>query len=80
MRDANGKPLRDGAAVRLLHAPPELLRGLPSEDREAIQWAANRADMRLVGRDDYGNVELEFKDFSGTRHWIFVRPSEVAAI
>ncbi|MDB5953994.1 hypothetical protein [Ramlibacter sp.] len=80
MLDVNGKPLVDGASVRLLHAPPELLHGLPSEDQEAIQWAARGASMRLVGKDDYGNVELEFKDFSGTRHWIFVRPTIVMAI
>lgn len=79
MVDANGKSLRDGASVKLLRAPPDLLRGLPAEDQEAIKWAANEVNMRLVGADDYGNVELEFKDPAGTRHWIFVRPTDVAA-
>ncbi|MBL0421727.1 hypothetical protein JI739_15320 [Ramlibacter sp. AW1] len=79
MRDVNGKPLIDGASVRLIRAPAELLRGLPLEDQEAIRWATNEVAMRLVGADDYGNVELEFKDPSGTRHWIFVQPTCVAA-
>ncbi len=79
MLDGNGKPLRDGASVRLLRAAPELLRGLPREDQEAIRWAAREVKMRLVGSDDYGNLELEFKDPAGTRHWIFVQPTDVAA-
>jgi hypothetical protein len=80
MRDRNGKPLRDGVSVKLLRAAPELLRGLPDEDQQAIKWAANEVDMRMVGADDYGNVELEFKAPDGARHWIFVRPADVAAV
>ncbi|WP_295977649.1 hypothetical protein [uncultured Variovorax sp.] len=76
--DSNGKPLADGALVRLLRAPPELLEGLPLVDCKAIRWAANEILMRMVGQDEYGNVELEFADPEGVRHWIFVRPTDVA--
>lgn len=63
--------------VRLLRASPELLQGLPAEDQAAIKWAAKEVSMRMVGADGYGNVELEFKDPAGTRHFIFVRPADV---
>lgn len=78
--DRNGVPLREGASVRLLRAAPELLNGLPREDQKAIEWAKKEAKLLLVGHDDYGNIELEFADPGGTRHWIFVHPADVAAV
>lgn len=80
MVDHNGRPLREGLSVRLLHARPELLRGLPEDDQEAILWATEGVNMLLVGTDDFGNVELEFDDPEGDTHWIFVRPGDVAAV
>lgn len=80
MRDSKGSPLREGAPVKLLRAAPELLKGLPEEDQNAIRWAAREVNMTFVGGDDYGNVELEFSDPSGCRHWIFVQPTDVAAV
>lgn len=80
MFDRNGRPLREGASVRLLRAGPELLRGLPEDDQEAIQRATKEVDMLMVGSDDFGNVELEFDDSEGDTHWIFVRPTDVAAV
>lgn len=79
-KDRNGVPLREGASVRLLRAAPELLNGLPDRDKVAIEWATRETELVLVGEDDYGNVELEFADPGGRRHWIFVRPTDVAAV
>lgn len=78
--DSNGRPLRDGASVRLLRAPPELLSGLPEEDQQAIRWAAKEATLTLTGHDGYGNIELEFSDPAGVIHFIYVPPSHVAAV
>lgn len=78
--DRNGRPLRDGAHVRLLQAAPDLLQDLPEEDQRAILWATKEVVLTLTGQDDYGNVELEFSDRAGVRHWIFVRPTDVAAL
>ena len=80
MNDVNGKPLKDGASVRLLRAPPELLKGLPKEDQAAIKWAEREVDMQMIGKDKFGNVELEFRDPEGTWHFIFVPPTAVAAV
>jgi hypothetical protein len=78
--DGNGRPLREGASVRLLRAPPELLNGLPDEDQRAIKWAAEGAALKMVGCDEYGNIELMFKAPDGVRHWIFVQPQHVVTI
>jgi hypothetical protein len=81
MMDRNGFQLREGEAVRLVRADPALLRGLPEEDQQAIQWATREAELILVGRDgSTGNVELEFQDPGGTMHWISVSPEDVAVV
>lgn len=81
LTDRNGIRLWEGASVRLVRADPGLLRGLPEEDQQAIQWASREAELVLVGQDDStGNLELEFRDPGGTMHWISVSPDDVAAI
>lgn len=81
MTDKFGTVLRDGVSVRLLSAPPDLLSGLPLEDQKAIKWAASDIiKLKFIGADDYGNAELEFRDPGGCMHWIFVKPTDIAAM
>jgi hypothetical protein len=62
-----------GQKVILKSAPPELLRGLPSEDQEAI--------LAIVGQPvafagySYGQAEIEFTDATGAGHSVWVEPS-----
>ena len=75
--DANGDRLRSGDHVKFLFAPPELVEGLPSKDRTAIERVVGR-DLELSGFDEYGHAELEFRALDGHRHTIWVRPSCLA--
>jgi hypothetical protein len=72
--DANGEQLRSGDRVKFLFAPAELVEGLPSDDRAAIERVVGR-DLELSGFDEYGHAELEFRASDGHRHTIWVRPS-----
>jgi hypothetical protein len=76
-RDSNGQMLRTGMHVRWVgNVPTSLLRNLPLPDQRAIQQAK---EMTVEGDDDFGNVELRFKDRSGSMHWIWVKPDVVIA-
>jgi len=75
--DANGDHLHAGDRVKFLFAPPELVEGLPFEDRTAIERVVGR-DLKLSGFDQYGHAELEFRAPDGIRHTIWVRPSCLA--
>lgn len=74
--DVSGKPLVAGSVVRLLRAPAELLRGLPSEDREAIKALVGRA-APVIQFDASGNAELEFTEVSNSMRTIWVNPAHL---
>ena len=65
-----------GDFVTLVFAPETLLQGLPEADQDAIKAVVGKP-VRVGGYDDYGHVELEFKDKNGIIHFIWVEPSAV---
>ncbi len=71
--DADGTKLHVGDRVRLLNAPDELLRGLPSADQDAIKRQVGE-DLVVQSFDPYGNAELEFKSDDDVVHSIWVNP------
>ena len=71
--------LTPGELVILISGIPDLISGLPVEDRNAIVDAAKRPIL-LVGYDDDGRAELSFTDASGNEHFIYVKPSQVKAM
>jgi len=76
-KDHNGRILQTGALVRWAGAvPSSLLRDLPKSDRRAIQQADG---MTVEGNDDFGNIELRFRDRFGSMHWIWVKSEFVQA-
>jgi hypothetical protein len=68
-----------GELVILISGIPELISGLPMEDRNAIVDAA-KSPILLVGYDDDGRAELNFRDTSGAEHFIYVQPSQIRAM
>jgi hypothetical protein len=77
--DANGEQLGSGDRVKFLFAPTELVEGLPSEDRAAIERAVG-TNLELGGFDEYGHAELDFRAADGNLHTIWVRPSCLALV
>jgi hypothetical protein len=71
--------LKPGAAVVLTEMPPGLLDGLPEDDQAAISEIAGKR-ICLVGYDDDGRAELEFKDHEGTIHFIYVSPEFIRPV
>ena len=72
--DAKGENLGAGDHVKFLFAPPELVDGLPAEDRAAIESVVGEA-LKLTGFDEYGHAEVDFRAADGKIHTIWVRPS-----
>ena len=72
--DASGERLGPGDRVKFLFAPPELVEGLPQEDRIAIERVVG-AELVLAGFDEYGHAEVDFRAEEGNLHTIWVRPS-----
>ena len=72
--DVSGTTLKVGDYVILLDAPEELLRNLYPEDKAAICTQVGKS-LEVQGFDDYGHAELEFIDFSGIIHFIWVKGS-----
>jgi hypothetical protein len=77
--DMNGLKIIKGAKVRMPVAPVDLLSGLPEEDQSAIRAIIGKK-LFVKGFDQYGHVELHFKDKDGDYHNIWVRPSEVEVL
>ena len=75
----NGLKIIKGAKVRLPVAPDSLFSGMPEEDQSAIRSIIGKK-LFVKGFDQYGHVELHFKDMDGDYHYIWVRPSEVEVI
>jgi hypothetical protein len=63
--------MKSGQKVILTALPPHFLDDLPEEDQRAIA-AVVGTSMHLVGFDEIGRAELEFRERDGTRHTIFV--------
>ncbi len=57
--------------VVLNQLPPGFLCGLPEADKKAILSVVGKP-VRLVGYDDDGRAELEFRDARGVIHFIYV--------
>ena len=77
------KKLSVGKKVILLGLSPEVLEGLPEEDRRAVTAMVGKQVM-LVGYDDAGRVEVHFtdpfepqSDESSHTHSIWVTPEFV---
>jgi hypothetical protein len=77
--DMNGIKILKGSKVRIPVAPNGLLSGLPEEDQFAIRTIIGKK-LFVKDFDQYGHVELHFKDKDGDYHYIWVRPSEVEVI
>ena len=76
-KDHKGRILQTGTHVRWAGAiPTSLLRNLPTSDRRAIQHAKG---MTVEGNDEFGNIELGFRDRFGNMHWIWVNSEFVEA-
>jgi hypothetical protein len=73
----NAKP-KPGDTVVLTSAPPGLLKGLPTEDQDALTEAVGKPVL-LLAYDDDGRAELEFKDRHGVIHFIYVNPDMIRA-
>ena len=71
--DRDGKPVREGAHVRL-KVPPDLLEGLPARDQAAIVAAAKGPLLvsELMTDFEIDDIELRFVDKNGTIHFIYV--------
>jgi hypothetical protein len=72
------KRLQPGDSVVLTEAPFGLLEGLPREDQRAISEAVGKP-IRLIGFDDDGRAELEFRDSDGVIHFIYINPNAIRA-
>lgn len=64
---------RPGEKVVLTSVPPGLLRGLPTEDQEAISQIVGKP-VTLLEYDADGRAELEFVSADGHIHSIWVDP------
>jgi hypothetical protein len=71
--------LKPGAAVVLTGMPPGLLDRLPEDDQAAISEIVGKR-IFLVGYDDDGRAELEFKDHEGIIHFIYVPPEFIRPV
>jgi hypothetical protein len=78
-KDIHGKVVAAGARVRLVFAPPELVSGLPEEDRAAILDVVDK-ELVIEGFDSYGHAELMFTDRGGRIHFIWVQPKALEAL
>jgi len=74
--DVDGETLQVGDPVILLHAPNELLSGLPIEDQVAINAQVGKA-MSVQSFDERGHIELEFKCGDEMIHFIWVNSSNL---
>ena len=77
--DMNGLKIIKGSKVRIPVAPDSLLSGMPEEDQSAIRAIISKK-LFVKDFDQYGHVELHFRDKDGGYHYIWVRPSEVEVI
>lgn len=68
--------LHPGDIVILASAPPSLMRGLPSEDQDAIRDVVGKPI--LYTGMSHGQAELEFKDAKGDFHTIWVERTLIA--
>jgi len=69
-RDADGHLLEHGDTVIVLRIPEWLQRGLPDEDRLAMNDQVGR-ELVVAGFDGHGHVELEFLAENGN-HTIYI--------
>ncbi len=74
--DINGSPLKEGDAVKFLNVSVNLLKGLPSSDKSAIQDQVNKT-LIVQSFDEYGYVELEFTDIKENPHFIWVESKDI---
>jgi len=59
--------------VVLTELPPGLIRGLPRSDQRAIKAIVGKPVL-FTEYDEWGRVELEFRDQRGGIHFIYVEP------
>lgn len=65
--------LKPGQSVVLNSVPPDLIKGLPRSDQNAIRAVVGRP-VTFVGYS-YGQAEIEFDDGTGHTHTVWVDPS-----
>jgi hypothetical protein len=70
---------KPGERVFLREIPPELLKGLPLEDKRAISEMLGKSVLLTEYRDD-GMAELEFRDAQGVIHFIYVNTNVLTPI
>lgn len=64
-----------GTAI-LKKVPEHLLKGLPQEDQDAIEAAVGGLVM-VLGEDETGRAEIEFRDAAGDLHTIWIDPASL---
>jgi hypothetical protein len=69
---------KPGTRVVLAKEPPDLLYGLPVNERNAISEIIGKPVL-LVDYDADGRAELEFTDRNKTLHFIYVDPIYIKA-
>lgn len=72
--DCDGNTITRGCYVHLVEVLSTLLTNLPEEDQRAICEAARQPlyVSALKKKFIHDNIELEFTDKTGTKHWIYV--------
>ena len=64
------------STIILKSVPEQLLDGLPHEDQVAIRAAVGQP-VTLVGHNNEGRAEIEFRDAAGDLHTIWVDPASL---
>lgn len=65
--------------MQLIEVPPGFIDDLPRADQKAISAIVGQPIL-LVGYDDDGRAELEFKERNGTFHKLYVKPSFIRPV
>jgi hypothetical protein len=58
MKDKNGKPVREGDIVKVLHIDSSIIENLPEEEKDAVASMLH-AVLRVYEVDEYGQVWVE---------------------
>ena len=79
LKDHQGKPLKKGDTVKLIHIPLELFLGLNEIEQNTLR--AEIGNIHLIqGPSGHGKIKLEFHDANYVLRTILIDPSCVIRI
>jgi len=72
--DREGNSVKVGSHVKVIEIPDDLPKGLPDEDKSAINAQVGNT-LIIEGFSENGFAELEFFDDLGNLHTIWINPN-----